>query len=198
MKLIRNESLGNKQWSSSNVNEWVGSTMQVYLNDEYTINQNSRLMISNAKYYLGGSSKSYSEVGSELYLKERGITVSNGCNTLWIGLVGLMYPSDYIYTYSLGVDDVCYNTPGKDGCNNSNPSSGWLYRNYWQWTITSVNVRSYASYVFYVTSSGYVFGATDGRPTRFSYGASPVVYLKPNVKITSGDGTINNAYKLSM
>lgn len=186
VKLIRNDSIGNKQWDSNNVNEWVGSTIQVYLNDEYALDNASKDMLSFSKYYLGA--RNDISDGADFYISERSDTVfsiDRGKN--WVGNVGLIYPSDYIFTYALGVDDICYNTPGS--CNNSNPLNGWLYRSgHYQWTM----MPSLSGYlVFLIDSDGKIYRLNDAK---FSYESLPVLYLKPNVKIKQGDGTIDNPY----
>ena len=192
VKLIRNESLGNKQWDENNVNEWVGSTMQVYLNDTYILDDVSINMIDSVKWYLGGRSTS-SVNGSVFYTSERSETVKNGDRSKnWIGTVALMYPSDYIYTYALGVDDTCYNSP--NSCNNSTPLSGWLYKStshHWTMMPHSSDFNN----VFIFISTGYInlnFGAKNSFATR------PVLYLKPNVKIKSGDGSIDSPYEFEL
>lgn len=191
IKLIMDESLGNKQWNSKD-NEWVGSTMQIFLNSKYIINDESSKMITDTKFYLGGNSVVSN--GELFYTRERSENVYDANRSKnWIGLVGLMYPSDYIYTYSLGVDYTCYNTPGNCKIDlDASPSMGWLYNNnYAQWTMSP---KSSNNNVFCIGGAGSIkdFSRT------YLYGTRPVLYLKSNVKITSGDGTIDNAYKLSM
>lgn len=196
VKLIRNESVGNKQWNSSNQNEWVGSSIQTYLNDTYTIDNKSRKMIASSKIYLGGLNYggciNCAPNGESFYISERSETTCYGRNASWVGKTALMYPSDYIFTYAVGVDDTCYNTPGN--CNvdsEANPSSGWLYRSeYFQWTMTPNSY--YTTNAFKVDLSGVVHNYSSF-VDNFN-GISPVVYLKSGVKIKSGDGSIDNPY----
>ena len=56
IKLIRNESIENKNWTSAYSNNWVGSTLKKELNETYlnSLTSEAQSMISNAKYYLGG------------------------------------------------------------------------------------------------------------------------------------------------
>ena len=195
VKIVRNESLGSKQWNSTNVSEWVDSTMQVYLNDEYSLNVSFNEMIGNAKWYLGGR-KNVTANGETFYTSERSKMVNSADrNTSWTGSVALIYPSDYIFTYALGIDDSCYNTPGSCKIDSgANPLSGWLYRSgYNQWTMSSRS--SETNRVFYIQSTGIVYFISVNNSNGV---VSPVVYLKSKIKITSGDGTIDNAYKLSM
>ena len=188
IKLIRDESLGNKSWNSSNVNEWVGSTMQVYLNDTYILDDESKEMIEPSKYYLGGSANN-SANGEGFYTSERSETVTSADRSKnWTGNIALMYPSDYIFTYALGVDDACYNIPRN--CRNSKPFNGWLYcSEYDQLTLTPRS--SGTVHITFVGSVGHV--ANDGSAW-YSRGSRPALYLKPEVKIKQGDGTIDNPY----
>ena len=105
-----------------------------------------------------------------------------------------MYLSDYIFTYNLGVDVVCYDTPKNCKSNSGGvPAAGWLYHSGEnQFTIVPYSSAYYA--VFSIFPDGSVGIVT----ANGLYATRPVLYLKPEVKITSGDGTINNAYKLSM
>ena len=191
VKLIRNESFGNKQRDLNNVNEWVGSSMQVYLSDTYTLDDESSKMIEITKWYLGGRANN-SANGSEFYVSERSETVYDvNRSKNWTGTVALMYPSDYLYTYALGVDNNCYNTPGK--CDKSAPSSGWLYKSaYHQWTMISYSSRADAAFIVNFSGRIHDYG------TIASIGTRPVLYLNSNVKIKSGDGSIDNPYEFEL
>lgn len=165
--------------------------MQTYLNDTYTLDDESKEMIKPSKYYLGGLN-SYPN-GEAFYASERSETAVNADRSKnWTGNIALMYPSDYIFTYALGVDDTCYNTPGS--CDNSTASNGWLYRSgYHQWTLAPIS--STAVHGFSVRSSGLVSYLST---VASSNGSSPVVYLKSNIRIKEGDGTIDNPYEFEL
>ena len=106
--MVETISLGNNKWNASQVNEWVGSTMQIYLNDTYQIEDTSIEMIATSKYYLGARANN-STNGSGFYSSERSEVVNRETRSKnWIGKLGLMYPSDYIFVYALGVNDTCY------------------------------------------------------------------------------------------
>lgn len=192
VKLVRNESIGNKEWDLNNTNEWKASTMQVYLNDEYSLENNSEKLSDNAKYYLGGLN-TWTD-GETNYQLERGITtIYDERSKNWTGSIGLIYSSDYIYTYALGVDDTCYNDSAN--CAKGNPTLGWLYKNINNNTFT-INPRSKTNYqVISILKNGNVFkdyGATS------SFLTFPTLYLKPNVKIKSGNGTSDNPYEFEL
>ena len=87
-----------------------------------------------------------------------------------------MYPSDYLYTYALEVDNTCY-TNGNN-CQTSNggiPTNGWIYNtnsNSTQWLLSPRS--SIDSYAFLLDSSGFVYN-TDYAP--IVYGVRPTLYL---------------------
>ena len=137
IKLIRNESIGNKNWTSAYSNNWVGSTLKKELNETYlnSLTSEAQSMISNAKYYLGGFNGGTSTTTPvAMYSYERKIknTKSNeiyyGTNpNSWIGKIGLMYVSDYGYASSNCEGKNLYiygnNTDDIRQCNSTN----WLY-----------------------------------------------------------------------
>ena len=96
IKLVRGSALPDtKQWDTRNSeldsennygkNEWVGSVMQTYLNDNgdyykrtgtaanYGLKENAKTLISDAKYYLGGMD--VAGTADVMYLSERGKNV---------------------------------------------------------------------------------------------------------------------------
>ena len=193
VKLIRTEFFDDKKWTIYNNNEWLGSTMQKYLNETYILNFASIEMISDIKWYLGGRNNSIN--GDEFYKSERSLTVkSEDRSKNWIGKVALMYPSDYIYTYSLGIDDICYNTPNICKIDsNGVPSNSWMYSlKHSQWTLTPQS--STLSNIFVIRISGD-FYIDNGYKV---YNSRPTLYLKSNVKIKSGDGSIDNPYEFEL
>ena len=152
-------------------------------------------MVADTKYYLGGSNTSFG--GAETYYNwERGTTVYSGRSTSWIGKIGLMYPSDYSYTYALGVDNTCYNDGSYGGCGKSSgKTNGWIYNtnsNSFQWLLSPRSAGSYGA--FFLFDSGSV----DGDGVNSSLGVRPSLYLVSSIKIDSGEGTEQSPYHLSM
>lgn len=151
-----------------------------------------------AKYYLGGYDK-YDNIGGNTYYSfERGTAVYSGRSTSAIQEVGLLYPSDYVYTYANGVENTCY-TDAYD-CY-SNPSAGWIFDinggNNHMFTISPQSNATNA--VFTIHTSGYVniqfYGNNNVTGAMNVY---PVVYLNSDVTIdpNQGDGSENNPYRL--
>ena len=156
-------------------------------NNTWSLNTKALSQISETTYYLGGNSTT-SATASDAYILERGTTVYSGRPTSWNGLVGLMYPSDYGYTFANGVDDTCYTNISL--CNNGIPNSSWLYKSDRQWMITPTSINSSA--VAYVDSSGAVVGYYVGGGNLHVF---PVVYLNLYTKL-EGDVTSSNPYEI--
>ena len=212
VKLIRIETLDGLAWHGSNTNDWSAATLQQQLNNGYLnatdttcnfyssntktcyfsetgINSTAREMIESVVWNLGGTS-STSATSEVFYNAERGTTVYSGRPTEWTGKVGLMYPSDYGYavlasscarTTNLGR----YNTTACAGNN-------WLKTGSYQWTLTPSSSASIN--VFYVN----IIGILSNYSAASGYGARPSIYLKSNIAIMGGDGTIDSPYQLSV
>ncbi len=202
IKIIKDELLSeNREWDSNYVNDWKTSTLNIYLNGDYYTGLSSvaKEMISPAKTYLGGAKYlEWENVGTaeDMYFWERGIDRPKGGTRSLndIKNVSLIYPSDYTYTYGKGIDNVCYS----DGHScysgwGGNPSLGWLYKSPYQWWTVSP-IAAHYGYVFFILIGGNVFSDD----VRQMEGVRPVVYLKPEVKIVSGDGTKDNPYKFKI
>ena len=188
IKIIRNESIGNYAWALSKVNEWTTASLNTYLNGDYynNLSDAAKAMIGDSKFYLGGSN---SVGGAESqYTFERGTTVYRGRSINWIGKIGLMYPSDYAYTYANGVDNKCYTDT--INCSSSNPSSGWLYNIATEWVISPISGNS--AIAFSVYSSGYL--NSDGVAS--SLGVRPSAYLISDIQLDKGTGIEDDPYTL--
>ena len=156
----------------------------------WSLNEIALSQVDDVTYYLGGgeyNSTTHYGTTLEMYTWERGDAKYNTVrSTNWTGKVGLMYPSDFGYTFAYGVNNTCYNDVYN--CNSSTPSSSWLYNSSVnQWTLSPTS--SSVSFVFYFLSSGRI-NSTDASNT---YGVRPVVYLKSNVNLT-GTGTSGDPY----
>ena len=184
-------------------NNWAGpATLNTELNTTYlnSLDSTSKSMIGNTKYYLGGKNVTYNDgyvdTPLQFYSYERKISGSSyyyGSNpNSWTGKLGLMYLSDYGYASSNCENKKLYdeNSSSNDirACNTTN----WLFNNDYQWLLPQN--ASVSNYAFYVN---WVGGVNDVIVSDNQLGVRPVLYLKSNVSITSGDGTSSNPYKLS-
>ena len=211
IKIIKNQSIGNYQWnttqvaSTSSYNNWTGATLMKYLNATYynsLTNDNSIDMVDDVKYYLGGYKDVITPTPITIYDFERKISGSGTYffktnPTNWIGKVALMTASDYGYATENCEDKLLYNsdtTKGIIGCNSTN----WLYNiKANEWLLNQyANSSTANTSVYYILNNGQVHGIASSINNSFS--TRPVLYLKPEVQITEGDGTSSNPYKLSL
>ena len=106
----------------------------------------------------------------------------------WDGKIALIYPSDYGYasTNKACRDSMISKTNNIYNCKNEN----WLFNSASQWTLSPRSGD--ADIVFCVHSGGRVsYGYAS-----FTYGVRPVLFLKSDVEILSGDGTNDNPFVL--
>ena len=210
VKIIRDDSLGNIAWASSNANDWSTASLQTTLNGEYyngtyatgaLKNDSTRNAIESVVWNLGGLS-SASNIASTFYSAERGTTVFSDHATTWPGKIGLMYPSDYGYATAGGSTtnrSAClakelYNWDGSDVSDCK--SNDYLYKSgYDQWTL--VPNSSYSSYVFGVSNNtGFVYY---GNLMFDTYGVRPVAFLKSNILISEvGNGSSESPFHLKV
>ena len=205
IKLIKDQSIGNNYWnttqvaSTSTYNNWTGATLMKYLNGTYynsLINSNSIDMVDDAKYYLGGFNAVNATI-ENMYGYERKIS---GNNTYyyrtnpnsWTGKLGIMYASDYGYASANCETKVLGGNSSTDirVCNATN----WLYNiKVNEWVMAQLGSNN--GHAFYVVSSGYL---SYYNVNSSSMAVRPTLYLKSEVRITEGDGTSSNPYKLSI
>ena len=168
-----------------------GATSYSCTTNTWALNSTALSQISEVTYYLGGSSSASGHSAQTYYAFERGTTVYSGRPTNWTGLVGLMYPSDYAYTFANGVDDTCYSdTHNCISSSGGTPSSSWLYKSGTsQWIVSPRSSSAYG--VFDVGSTGYVStnSASD------SIGVRPVLYLQSDIKL-QGSGGSDDPYEI--
>lgn len=71
--------------------------------------------------------------------------------------------------------------------------SSWLFKSTSKWTITSIMID--ATHVFDIFTDGSIY-STDNN-TYKPFDVYPCAYLSSSIKITGGDGSQNNPYKIS-
>ena len=197
VKLIKDQSIGNRDWDTNETNVWGFSSLQTELNGTYLngLTSKSQNMIGDAKYYLGKLDSYQGEDNSqnsiEVYKYER---VDNA--SAWLGKLALMYVSDYGYASSNCESKMLNAWDSQDpsldlrACNNTN----WLYNiKTHEWFLDVTDVPR--CHIFTVASIGYISSSfcTDNQLT-----VRPTLYLKSSVKITGGDGTSTNPYTLGL
>lgn len=185
LKIIRDEPIDNMAWNSSGISNWNNASIMKYLNKGdywYSIRGKSQNAIDVAKFYIGGINASNLN-GSDLYQLEHSNNSYNNYPYDYYGNVGLISPSDYSYMFGYGVSDECYNNI----YNCSNREESWFRLDAAIWTMIPSSVSNNAYTVGDNSSSHNVSE---------SYSIYPVVYLKYDTVIESGNGTPDDAYMI--
>ena len=105
--------------------------------------------------------------------------------------IAIMYASDYGYAASKECTSNLNNYNGSANCITTN---NWLDKSAYTWLLPQRSDGSFNA--FFVFSSGYV--AISNRVSSLEYAVRPVLYLSSNVKISSGNGTSEQQYQLSI
>lgn len=188
-KVIRDTSIG--QNAFGNTSNFASSTIKMEL--ERHLNDEAYEQIDKVNFYVGPSSVPILSADT-YYANERSKTISNGNSSyVYNGKVGLLYVSDYYYTYGLGINDACFKN--SNSCTSGNPeallNSSWMYKNIDMWTMNTYTTSNQP--VYYVTSS---YGLSlAGTPS--SYETLPVAYLNSDIIHSDGDGTQENPYVIN-
>ena len=207
VKIIRNDSIGGLSYNANTTSSstWVGSSIQKNLNECFLGQINSRSnttcsaycysyyngsqktvakcdytqngiassgdyfnMIYDGVYWNIGVSSSTEASGKTQYEKEKASLTSVTLK------IGLMYASDYGYAMS----------------STNDYKNNWLFTKGKEWTMTAYS--SSDPVVVYFSGGLSHYNAYMG------YAVRPVLYLKSNVYVISGDGSEGNPYKIML
>ena len=204
IKIIKDTSIGNKKWNETTSNNWVTGTLNTYLNNDYynTLTTDAKNMIGTAKYYLGGynSSSIKTDVMWQYERKNEANRTGYyyGTNPIMQNdaskKIAIMYASDYGYAASKECTSNLYDYDGSASCKATN---NWLDKSQDEWLLPQCSDSSGS--VFRLNSRGPVnIGGSDSIVNFSEIGAHPVLYLSSNVKISSGKGTSELPYQLSI
>ena len=206
VKIIRNDSIGGLVYNANTTSSstWVGSTIQKNLNECFLGQINSRNNTTCATYCYSYYS-SYKPVAKCDYTKNGIASSGEYYNMIYDGVywnidvtsststsgktqydkektrltsttlkVGLMYASDYGYAMN----------------STNDYKNNWLFTKGFEWTMTA---RSSSRPV----GVDYIGGLSSLSASN-GYAVRPVLYLKSNVYVVSGNGTEGNPYKLML
>ena len=183
-KVIRDKSVGDKEWDTSSLNTWSSSSLNTYLNGEYLTSLGTIAeKIATTTWKVGGGSNANIEnlVPKTAYQYEVG---SSSSSTTYGAQIGLMYVSDYYYSASPSAWTlVGYNDSAATKDYRAATSTNWLYLGSYEWTISRSS--DFPGYVFRVASTGSVFSDH----VSGSYVARPSFNLESSVTYASGSGT---------
>ena len=215
IKIIRDTSIGNKYWNTTqdtttnSKNNWVTGTLNTYLNNDYynTLTTDAKSMIGTTKYYLGGYSSlsitsdiiwqyerkksngsecDYPFNYNECYFYKTNPIMQNDANKK----IALMYFSDYGYAASKECTSNFNIYSGSQSCVTTN---NWLGKSAKTWLLTQSSDEDY--YAFMVDAYG---GVSSADVNRYEFAVRPVLSLSSNVKISGGEGTSQKPYMLSI
>lgn len=207
VKIIRNDSVGGLVYNANETSSstWVDSTIQKNINNCFLGQINSRNNTTCATYCYSYYSSSQKPVAKCDYTQNGIASSGNYYNMIYNGVywnigvtgsteasgktqydkektsqtsttlkIGLMYASDYGYAMN----------------STNDYKNNWLFTKGYEWTMTAYN------------SSGPVGVIYDGgfRSLNVYVGVEvrPVLYLKSNVYVISGDGSEGNPYKIML
>ena len=168
---------------SGNGNEWRDTSLSNYLNNTYyqTLKDEAKNMINeNSSWYVGKIA--YNITANNAY--------TGAQTTTWNGNVGLVSTYEYLYAAGSACQNVLSNTAFSPSCSEND----WLWmtltrnKNKDAWTM-SPNIVAESDANRVLDSSGII----DYHNKVNAINISPVVYLKSDTKITSGDG--KNGYE---
>ena len=219
LKIIDTNNYGGtsgKYWNSAGANNWSTASLKTELNGTYlttllgTSNVNSKLSsaIANAKWHLGGASKSnYETITAEgIYAEERNTSAIysgyTGNPSSIYAKVGLMYPSDYGYATVGGTttnragcrEKAVYDYDTADCKNND-----WLFKsqssfvNDAEWLLSPYASRSYNAAYFFSSGTVGLDGSVDNQ-----FAVRPSIYLDSSILkiVGTGDGSSTNPYRI--
>ena len=213
-KIIRNNSLGEYFWnncttsdyekcddSGKKFNDWTGATLNTYLNNNYynTLSTDAKNMIGTTKYYLGGYINIYANT-NEMWQYERK-NESNRTGYYYdtnpvmqndaSKKIAIMYVSDYGYAAS---KECSGSLSGYDTSINCKTPNNWLDKSQVTWMLSPCAGGN--GVVFHLGSTGGIGNGGDVRERELAI--LPVLTLFSNVRISSGIGTYENPYQLSI
>ena len=214
-KIIKDESIGNMKWNSCTtsdgkkcdntdkyLNDWTGATSNIYLNNDYynTLSTDAKNMIGTTKYYLGGyratnittdtiwQYERKNEENKTGYYYGTNPVMQNDANKK----IAIMYASDYGYAAS---KECTSNLASYGYSTNCKTTNNWLDKSQGTWFLPQRS--DYSNTAFIVYSSGVVDN-NNNNVGSYGYAVRPVLSLSSNVKISSGNGTSEQPYQLSI
>ena len=183
IKIMRTESVGEQKFDTDHSNNWANPTsLNTYLNGTYYngLNNEAKSQIVASNFSIAGVSSSYNSMSTQ---------VSEENSNKWYGNIALPTISEYIRTNSNKSSCGTWSLINDNA--NSCVSTGWMDNNNAWWTLTPSSGNYLYGYL--VSWSGAI---TVQRVDLTAYAVHPVLYLSSEVKITRGDGSQNNPYRI--
>ncbi len=200
IKLMKDEPIGSYPINSSNSKgDWSNSILMKELNSDYlnnqlkanttwfkdmtydytrSLNKESKYLIENANWQINETKKNNN--ASNTYKSEK--------EKKWTGKVGLISLSDYAYAIGGKQRNKCLLSSFDNYTSNRCNETNYLFSNKTAWFINSHNGQTYVNKL----------GKIVKKEASLSYNVRPTIYLKPNVLIIDGDGSLSSPYILGV
>ena len=189
-KVIRAESVGNKQWDTSEDNTWSSSSLNTYLNGTYLTSLGTIAdKIATTTWKVGGGT--YANISQSVpataYQYEVG---SSASSTTYDAKIGLMYVSDYYYSASPSAWTLVGYNDDETKDYRAAKTTNWLYLGSYEWTISRRSDTTTSA--FRVTSTGSVLSGS----VASSIAVRPSLNLLSSVKYVSGSGSMSDPVRV--
>ena len=193
IKLIHDQSIGQRPYNTELVNDWTNASLMKQINPNtgstiFNLNSDALEMTGDTKWYLGPIDGVHL-TATECYSRERSTKIFYNRPIYWIGKVALIYPSDYGFATDNGgniVENECLNNSlGSWSTAENCRDNDWIFKsiNKSQWVLSPYQSSSTSATIY---SNGTLNtdspGDTDDQNR-------PSLYLTANVRIKQGKGT---------
>ncbi len=210
-------------YDTASNNNWTTASLNVYLNTTYykSLKEEAQSQIQEVTWHLGGWSTTEEVSAANMYKYERGIGktntvgedyhVYNDNSTTWTGNIALMYASDYGY---VNTNEYCRSnlsldsTSAEAGLRFYCSSKNWIYisqingtdtMNYNEYLLTHSTAKGLKmQFLILFDSNGIIYDGGGDYSSSSKFGVRPVVYLKSNIQIISGDGSKESPYQIEL
>ena len=203
VKLIKSTSVGEKKWDTGARNTWSKSSLNTYLNNEFTKNAfdagtDWEAKIAMTTWKVGGNTQdnisrkpAKTAYQNEVVKPEPGAYYQD-VKTEYSAKIGLMYASDY--GFAAAPSAWTKNLYDYDGV--AIKSANWMYLGTTEWTVS--RTANYTGGAFEVYESGFVAGYYDGNVNvAVAYAVRPVFYLTSSVTYVEGDGSQSSPIRVN-
>ena len=165
------------------------ASLNTYLNGDYynSLTETARNQIDTHMFNVGNVSASTSNTINTDMLEEE--------KYKWLGKIGLLNLTDYVKASSNKNCTKVASYSSTAQCSDNSQSHNWITVDIDANHPRFINGNSGTRInVWGINSSSYKIGSAG--KANVSYGVKPVLYLKSNVKVISGEGTQTNPYEL--
>ena len=188
IKIMRNESIGNRAWDSSDSNNWTRpATLNTYLNEEYLPTLSDSDKVVSHDFSIGAVTSDNNDLANQIN-DEKGTT--------WNGKVGLITVSDYLRANTN--TEQCGNLSINDTNRTTCLTTDWMYNTIPSGrSIATISPNAGLSdYIFAVGSLSSASSLAVSNVSNVYLGVVPVLYLTSDITLT-GTGTSDDPFQIA-